>query len=104
MTLPVLLISSQQFDEINSTPDGGIRLSNMRQWSHLGLKRNMMDGTTLVAIIPLVILQLGLQIYALWDMYKRGGAKDDNTILWVIIIIFGLMLGSIAYFIFGRKE
>lgn len=63
-----------------------------------------MDGTTLAAIIPLAILQIGLQIYALYDIYKRGGAKDNNTILWVLVVILGSMLGTIAYFVFGRKE
>jgi hypothetical protein len=61
------------------------------------------DNSTIAALIPLIIIQIGLQIYTLYDIYKRGGAKG-NTVVWVVIVALGQLLGPILYFVFGRKE
>ena len=53
---------------------------------------------------PLIIIQLGLQIYTLIDVLRKGKTKSLNTTAWVIIIIIGEILGPIAYLIFGRSE
>jgi hypothetical protein len=65
-----------------------------------------MDTTTLILmLIPLILIQVGLQIFSLVDLYKHHGARPPApTWLWVLIIIFGELLGPILYFIFGRKE
>lgn len=65
-----------------------------------------MDTTTLILmLIPLIVIQVGLQIFALFDLYKHGGARPPlPTWAWVVIIIAGELLGPILYFIFGRKE
>ncbi len=62
-----------------------------------------MDNTTIVALIPLIILQIAVQLYTLYDLYKRGGAKN-NTPVWVVVIILFQLLGPILYFVLGRKE
>jgi hypothetical protein len=54
-------------------------------------------------IIPIVILQLGLQIFALVDVARREKTKGPKWI-WVLVIVFGEILGSVIYFIFGRDE
>lgn len=54
-------------------------------------------------IAPIVVIQIILQITALVDL-KKVYATNGPKILWVFIIIFGSMLGSIAYFIVGRKH
>jgi hypothetical protein len=54
-------------------------------------------------LIPIVILQLGLQIFALVDVARREKTKGPKWI-WVLVIIFGEILGSVIYFIFGRDE
>lgn len=62
-----------------------------------------MDNTTIAALIPLIILQIGVQIYTLYDVYKHGGAKS-NTAIWVVVIVAFQLLGPIPYFVLGRKE
>jgi len=51
------------------------------------------------------VLQLGLAIYALYDIYKRGGARPPlPTWAWVIIVAIGQFWGPLLYFFLGRKE
>ena len=53
---------------------------------------------------PLLVLQLGLQIIALINLSKRQKVRFDNKLIWVLIIVFGNILGPIAYFIFRGDE
>ena len=62
-----------------------------------------MDDTLILAIIPLVILQVAIQVYALVDLYLRGGARS-HTPVWVIVILLGQLIGPLAYFVLGRRE
>ncbi|HZU87537.1 MAG TPA: PLD nuclease N-terminal domain-containing protein [Anaerolineaceae bacterium] len=60
-------------------------------------------NTYLPLIIPLVILQLGVQIYALVDLSKRETVKGPKW-AWAIAIILGQLIGPIVYLLFGRVE
>ena len=53
---------------------------------------------------PLLVLQFGLQIVALVNLSKRNKVRFDNKWIWVLIIVFGNLLGPIAYFIFRGDE
>ncbi|AKM82624.1 TPA: hypothetical protein DD449_01200 [Candidatus Berkelbacteria bacterium] len=53
---------------------------------------------------PLIILQLAVQVYAIYDLAKRGKTKNLNFAIWLIIIILGEILGSIVYLLVGRAE
>ncbi len=53
-------------------------------------------------ILPLIIIQVGLQIFALISLFKQNLAREKK-ILWVLVIIFLNLLGPIIYFLFGRK-
>ncbi|MGD0709218.1 MAG: PLD nuclease N-terminal domain-containing protein [Anaerolineaceae bacterium] len=54
-------------------------------------------------LIPLALLQLGLQIFSLVDLVRRERTKGPKW-LWAIVIIFGELIGSIVYLLFGREE
>jgi len=54
-------------------------------------------------IAPLIVVQFVLMIVALLDLRKIH-ATNGPKILWVFLIIFTSYLGSIAYFIVGRKQ
>ncbi len=54
-------------------------------------------------IIPLVLIQLVLMVTALLDLRKREKTRGPKW-LWVIIIIFGELIGPIVYFTVGRLE
>jgi hypothetical protein len=56
-------------------------------------------------LVPLVLIQLGLMVAALFDLEKeerrvRGGSK----LVWVLIIVFLNVIGPIVYFVSGRED
>ena len=56
-------------------------------------------------LAPIVIIQLGLMIAALFDLEKderrvRGGSK----LVWALVIVFLNIIGPILYFTAGREE
>ena len=48
----------------------------------------------------LYLLVLALWIFAIVDCAK---SSNPNKVVWIIVIILVPLLGSILYFIFGRK-
>lgn len=54
-------------------------------------------------MIPILIIQFGLQILALIDLYRQPTVRGPKWV-WVLIIILGELLGPILYFFIGRKE
>jgi hypothetical protein len=54
-------------------------------------------------IAPLIVVQFILMIVALVDLSKIH-ATNGPKILWVLLILFTSYIGSIAYFIVGRKQ
>ncbi|NLB20667.1 MAG: PLDc_N domain-containing protein [Clostridium sp.] len=55
-------------------------------------------------LIPLLILQLGLQIVALIHVLKHPNYRFGNKTIWIVVVVFGQLIGPIVYFAFGRKE
>lgn len=60
----------------------------------------------LLLVIPLGVIQLGLQIAAGINLYRRpvSQVRWNNKLVWALIIIFGEIIGSIVYFVLGRIE
>ena len=59
----------------------------------------------LALLLPVVLIQLGLMIAALFDLEKeerhvRGGSK----LIWALVIVFLNIFGPILYFLAGREE
>lgn len=55
-------------------------------------------------MIPLILLELGLLIFALVDVIRRKQVRGDSKILWILIIILINFIGPIVYLLAGRKE
>ena len=55
-------------------------------------------------LIPLVLIQLTLQVIALVNLSKKEQVRFNNKLIWVLIIVFGNMIGAIMYFIFGGVQ
>lgn len=57
-------------------------------------------------LLPLIILQIGFQIYAIYDLVAKKNHKTRNLnfIIWLVIIIVGEIVGPAIYFIAGRSE
>jgi hypothetical protein len=54
-------------------------------------------------LIPLVVIQLGLMIVALWDLMKREQTRGPRW-LWVLVIVLVNLIGPIVYLVVGRQE
>lgn len=54
-------------------------------------------------LIPIILLQLALMLFALIDLARRPKANGPKWV-WVILIICVNFIGPIAYFLVGRQE
>ena len=54
-------------------------------------------------LIPLVLIELGLMIIALWDLIKRKQTRGPKW-LWVLIILLVNFIGPIIYLVVGRQD
>ena len=62
----------------------------------------MIDISSLIyLLIPIGLIQLGLQIYCIIDIYKKG-VRNLNEIAWTIICLN--LIGAIVYLLLGRKD
>ncbi len=63
------------------------------------------DVRVLVALIPLALIDLGMVIYSIVDLYKpdrrvRGG----NKLVWLLVILLVSTFGWLVYLLAGREE
>jgi hypothetical protein len=65
-----------------------------------------MDSLTqaLPYLVPVIILEFGLLIFGLIDLFKREYVRGGNKIVWVLIMVFVSIIGPVVYLTFGRKE
>jgi hypothetical protein len=54
-------------------------------------------------LIPLMIIQLGLVVIALWDLIKREETRGPKWV-WVLVILFINFIGPIIYLVIGRED
>lgn len=64
-----------------------------------------MDTITrlLPLLIPLVLVQLGLMIFALIDLFKQPTLRGPKW-MWLLIVIFVNIIGPILYFVLAKQE
>ena len=58
----------------------------------------------LIYFIPLILIQLALQIWATVNLTRTRVVRFDNKVLWGVIIWVFQALGPVAYFLMGRKS
>ena len=66
-----------------------------------------MDTSTLImALLPVILIELALIIFCLVDLLRRdiSSVRGQNKWIWAIVIIVFNLLGSIVYLVFGRTE
>ena len=62
-------------------------------------------GILLALLIPVVVIQLGLLVWALYDLTRpTRRVKGDSKVVWALIVIFVNIIGPILYFLVGREE
>ena len=57
----------------------------------------------LMLAIPILLIQIGLQVFALVDLYRQPKVRGPKWV-WAVIIILGEFIGAIVYLVIGRKE
>lgn len=55
-------------------------------------------------IIPLVLLQLGLQAYSIVDLVRRRRVRFNNKLIWGVVIVGLSMIGAVAYLVFRGDD
>ena len=55
-------------------------------------------------LIPIMLLELGLLVWALLDIIRRERVKGGNKVIWALVIIFINLIGPILYLILGRED
>lgn len=55
-------------------------------------------------LIPLLILQVGLAIFAVVHIIRHPNYRFGTKPMWIIIVVFINLIGPILYFTFGKGE
>jgi len=63
-----------------------------------------MDANQWLLIIPLILVEIGLMAFALYDLVKRRRVKGGNKWVWGVVIVVVNLIGPILYFVIGREE
>ena len=64
----------------------------------------MTDTQILLLLLPIIVIELGLIVFALRDLLRpERRVRGDSKLMWGLIIVFISLLGPILYFIVGRE-
>lgn len=55
-------------------------------------------------LIPIIILQLTVQIIALVDLFRQKEMDKTKKIIWFFVIILFNIVGPVVYFVIERRE
>jgi Phospholipase_D-nuclease N-terminal len=84
-----------------------ISLSNMRMLllvSSLPLAIQLSTSLLLI-LLPLVLIELGLVVFSLLDLFKpERRVLGDNKLIWALVIVVVGTIGPIVYLLAGRKQ
>jgi glucose uptake protein GlcU len=63
------------------------------------------DPKLLLAVIPLILIDLGMVIYCVLDLYRPDRrVKGGNKLVWLLVILLVSTLGWVIYLLVGREE
>lgn len=56
-------------------------------------------------LVPIVLIEMGLLIFALLDLLKRPEEQlKGSKTMWLLIVVLINIIGPIIYFALGRKD
>lgn len=67
------------------------------------VEKEMTDTTIVLALLPVILIQLVLMIFALIDLIKNPKPNGPKW-LWGAIIVVINIIGPILYFVIGRRN
>lgn len=63
-----------------------------------------MDQSTIVLLLlPILLIQLGLMIFALVDLIKNPNPNGPKW-MWAVLIVVANIIGPILYLVIGRRN
>jgi hypothetical protein len=63
----------------------------------------MLTTQLILALIPLVLIELGLLVFGYLDLFRREQVRGGNKWVWAVIMVISFV-GPILYFTIGREE
>ena len=65
----------------------------------------MSETQILLLVLPIVLIEIGLIVYALRDLLRpERHVRGDSKLMWGLLIVFISLLGPILYLTVGRQE
>ena len=65
----------------------------------------MSDTQVIILLLPVILIELGLIIFALRDLLKpERTVRGESKLMWGLIIVFISLVGPILYLVVGRQE
>ena len=55
-------------------------------------------------LIPIVVLEIGLMIYALIHILKHNKFKFGNKVMWIVVVVLIQIIGPIFYLTIGKDD
>lgn len=55
-------------------------------------------------LIPIVVLEIGLMIYALIHILKHNKFKFGNKVMWIVVVVLIQIIGPIFYLMIGKDN
>ena len=66
---------------------------------------NGIEPQLLLLLVPIVVVELGLAVWALYDLTRPGRrVRGDSRLMWGLIVLLVSLIGPILYFVVGRQE
>jgi hypothetical protein len=63
------------------------------------------DPRLLAALVPLVLIDLGMVVYSIVDLYRQDRrVRGGNKLIWLLVILLVSTLGWVVYLLVGREE
>ncbi|WP_180956291.1 MULTISPECIES: PLD nuclease N-terminal domain-containing protein [unclassified Planococcus (in: firmicutes)] len=64
---------------------------------------DMVDERTILLVLPILVLQIALMIFALVDLIRNPNPNGPKW-MWAAIIVLLNIIGPILYFVIGRRN
>jgi len=83
-----------------------ISFSLMRTLGFLASESGIhLSANLLLILLPLVLIEVGLVVFSLVDLFKpERRVIGDNKLVWALIIVLVGTIGPIVYLLAGRKQ
>jgi hypothetical protein len=64
-----------------------------------------LSSNLLLILLPIVVIELGLVVFSLIDLFKpERRVVGNNKLVWALVIVLVGTIGPIVYLLAGRKQ